>query len=620
MAVIDSNGKAKFDPVIRSDKGNSLLSFIYATYTVSKNPKITDMNTKRLIALKLKVCFDIFRKGGAGSYGSGSQDIENQFFSQYTTGQEMGIWKNSELELSEMALKVAEKELLISDYIAIVFLNLFTYYDIGNGQPQKTYHHFLYEILKRIKMEGEDEGYIRKELILETLPDHVSNPKSIEDKNIIFNYLIDSSLFYKINDKYFSLRENWKNKIDILMDLCNLEYKEASPELAIELARDKVRYCKYVATNSDRYLAKQHEDSLFDDNVEVELIEEDNIPEDYDDSTISRNRILYGPPGTGKTYNSVIYAVDTILENNNLDKNKYSSYLREYRKLESSKQIAFTTFHQSYGYEEFIEGIKPVISNNAESSEKSDPEYKIVDGVFKSFCKNAMENKGKRFVFIIDEINRGNIAKIFGELITLIEESKRDGKPEAMSVILPYSGEKFTVPDNVYIIGTMNTADRSIALLDTALRRRFTFIEKMPDPKVIRDIVIHSNSKQVDVQRLLSKINRRIEILFDREHTIGHAFFVGLQDGNDGFKNLEIIFKEKIFSLLQEYFHADYRLIMMVLGIPVDNTDVTKFISISEINDTDIEFDTDDKLPSVLYQINEKAFSDINNYISIYEN
>ena len=620
MAVIDSNGKAKFDPVIRSDKGNSLLSFIYATYTVSKNPNITDMNTKRLIALKLKDCFDIFRKGGAGSYGSGSQDIENQFFSQYTTGQEMGIWKNSELELSEMALKVAEKELLISDYIAIVFLNLFTYYDIGNGQPQKTYHHFLYEILKRIKMEGEDEGYIRKELILETLPDHVSNPKSIEDKNIIFNYLIDSSLFYKINDKYFSLRENWKNKIDILMDLCNLEYKEASPELAIELARDKVRYCKYVATNSDRYLAKQYEDSLFDDNVEVELIEEDDIREDYDDSTISRNRILYGPPGTGKTYYSVIYAVDTILENNNLDKNKYSSYLREYRKLESSKQIAFTTFHQSYGYEEFIEGIRPVISNNAESSEKSDPEYKIVDGVFKSFCKNAMENKGKRFVFIIDEINRGNIAKIFGELITLIEESKRDGKPEAMSVILPYSGEKFTVPDNVYIIGTMNTADRSIALLDTALRRRFTFIEKMPDPKVIRDIVIHSNSKQVDVQRLLSKINRRIEILCDREHTIGHAFFVGLQDGNDGFKNLEIIFKEKIFSLLQEYFHADYRLIMMVLGIPVDNTDATKFISVSEINDTDIEFDTDDKLPSVLYQINERAFSDINNYISIYEN
>lgn len=623
MAVIDSNGKAKFDPVIRSDKGNSLLSFIYATYIASKNPNNTDMNTKRLIALKLKDCFDIFRKGGAGSYGSGSQDIENQFFSQYTTGQEMGIWKNSELELSEMALKVAEKELLISDYIAIVFLNLFTYYDIGNGQPQKTYHHFLYEILKKIKIEGEDEGYIRKELILETLPDHISNPKSNEDKNIIFNYLIDSSLFYKINDKYFSLRENWKNKIDILMDLCNLEYKEASPELAIELARDKVRYCKYVATNSDRYLAKQHEDSLFDYNVEVELIEEDDIREDYDDSTISRNRILYGPPGTGKTYNSVIYAVDTILENNNLDKNNYSLYLREYRQLESNKQIAFTTFHQSYGYEEFIEGIRPVISNNAESSEKSDPEYKIVDGVFKSFCKNAMENKGKRFVFIIDEINRGNIAKIFGELITLIEESKRDGKPEAMSVILPYSGERFTVPDNVYIIGTMNTADRSIALLDTALRRRFTFIEKMPDLEVVKDIVIksidESSDKKVEIHKLLSKINRRIEILFDREHTIGHAFFVELQEDGATFEKLAVIFKEKIFSLLQEYFHANYKLIMMVLGIPTDNNDTAKFISINEVSDTDIEFDFDNKLPTVLYQINDEAFKDIDNYIAIYE-
>lgn len=621
MAVIDSTGKGKFDPVIRSDKGNSLLSFIYATYTVSKNPNNMGTDAKRLIAIKLKDCFDIFRKSGAGSYGSESQDIVTQFFSQYTTGQEMGLWKNSDLELSDMALKVAEKELLISDYIAIVFLNLFTYYDSENGQSQKVYHHFLYEILSKIKTEEVDECQIPKELILETLPNSISNQKkSNEDKNIIFNYLIDSSLFYKINDKYFSLRENWKNKIDILMNLCNLEYRESSPELALELARDKGRYCNYVATNSDIYLAKQYEDSFFDNNVEVGLIEEDDIREDYDDSTISRNRILYGPPGTGKTYNSVIYAVDTILENNTLDKNNYSSYLREYRQLESNKQIAFTTFHQSYGYEEFIEGIRPVISNNVESSEKSDPEYKIVDGVFKSFCKNAMKNKGKRFVFIVDEINRGNIAKIFGELITLIEESKRDGKPEAMSVILPYSGERFTVPDNVYIIGTMNTADRSIALLDTALRRRFTFIEKMPDPEVIRDIVIHSNNKQVDVQSLLSKINRRIEILFDREHTIGHAFFVGLQDGNDGFKNLEIIFKEKIFSLLQEYFYADYRLIMMVLGIPVDNTDATKFISISEINDTDIEFDTDDKLPSVLYQINEKAFSDINNYISIYEN
>lgn len=613
MAVIDANGRAKFDPVIRSDKGNSLLSLIYATNAVPYNIP----NRKQIIATKLRDCFNIFKQGGAGSYGSSVKPIEDQFNSQYTTGQEMGLWKNSGLELSDMALKVVEKELLISDYIAIVFLNLFTYYEIEDGQSQKLYHHFLYEILSKIKLEGVDPNNIPKSLILETLPDYATNSKSKEDKNIIFNYLIDSSIFYKINNNYFSFRKFWEQKIDVLMELCNLDYRDQSPELAIEMAKDKEKYCKYIENRYYEYLEKQYEYTILEDGVESDRVEE---TEDYDKSSISRNRILYGPPGTGKTYSSVIYAVDTILENNTLDKNNYSSYLREYRQLESNKQIAFTTFHQSYGYEEFIEGIRPVISNNVESSEKSDPEYKIVDGVFKSFCKNAMKNKGKRFVFIVDEINRGNIAKIFGELITLIEESKRDGKPEAMSVILPYSGERFTVPDNVYIIGTMNTADRSIALLDTALRRRFTFIEKMPDPEVIRDIVIHSNNKQVDVQRLLSKINRRIEILFDREHTIGHAFFVGLQDGNDGFKNLEIIFKEKIFSLLQEYFYADYRLIMMVLGIPVDNTDATKFISISEINDTDIEFDTDDKLPSVLYQINEKAFSDISNYISIYEN
>lgn len=610
MAIIDGAGKAKFDPVIRRDKGNALLSFIYATNAVSTS---TNTNRKLEIATKLKDYFKIFRQDGGGSYGSGTQDIETQFSSQYTTGQEMGIWKNSELELSEMALKVAEKELLISDYIAIVFLNLFTYYDNGDGQTQPSYHHFLYSILHKIKVDKIDPTNIPKSLILETLPDHTTNPTSKEDKNIIYNYLIDSSIFYKVDDQNFSFRKFWEQKIDVLLELCNLEYRYQNPKVAKDMAKDKEKYCKYIENRYHEYLEKKYENAILKDDVESDGVE------DYDKSSISRNRILYGPPGTGKTYNSVIHAVNTIYENNTLNKEDYDLYLQEYKRLETEKQIAFTTFHQSYGYEEFIEGIRPVLSSDNGHAEKSDPEYKIVDGIFKSFCKNALANKGKRFVFIIDEINRGNIAKIFGELITLIEESKRDGKPEAMSVILPYSGERFTVPDNVYIIGTMNTADRSIALLDTALRRRFTFIEKMPDLEVVKDIVIQTNNKKVEIYKLLSKINRRIEILFDREHTIGHAFFVGLQDGSDGFKNLEIIFKEKIFSLLQEYFHADYRLIMMVLGIPVDNTDETKFISISEINDTDIEFDTDNKLPSVLYQINEKAFSDINNYISIYE-
>ncbi|AMP64498.1 hypothetical protein A0W68_00710 [Campylobacter jejuni] len=145
-------------------------------------------------------------------------------------------------------------------------------------------------------------------------------------------------------------------------------------------------------------------------------------------------------------------------------------------------QIVFTTFHQSYGYEEFVEGIKPIIDNDENSQEVK---YDIKDGIFKKLCKKALDN-----IIIIDEINRGNVSKIFGELITLIEPSKRIGEKEELKVTLPYSGEEFGVPKNVYIIGTMNTADRSITSLDTALRRRFEFVEMMPLKKVFQNKII----------------------------------------------------------------------------------------------------------------------------------
>lgn len=258
------------------------------------------------------------------------------------------------------------------------------------------------------------------------------------------------------------------------------------------------------------------------------------------------NQIFYGVPGTGKTYSTTSYAV-AICNNKKLDElGNYDEIKREYDKLKADGRINFITFHQSYGYEDFIEGIKPTVSNGNIS-------YEIAGGVFKKFCEQAKISPQDNFVFIIDEINRGNISKIFGELITLIEDDKR----EEMTVILPCSQEEFTVPRNVYIIGTMNTADRSIALLDTALRRRFNFIEMMPRPELLSD-----NIDGVNLQKLLTTLNTRIENLYDRDHIIGHAYFIKCKTRD----NVRAVFMNKIIPLLQEYFYDDYERIQKVLG------------------------------------------------------
>ncbi|EAM0788075.1 endonuclease, partial [Campylobacter jejuni] len=378
---------------------------------------------------------------------------------------------------------------------------------------------------------------------------------------------------------------------------------------------------------------------------------------------IPLNQILYGPPGTGKTYHTIDKALEIISKEEKIqipsedDRINRKKLFDEYVK---NGQIVFTTFHQSYGYEEFVEGIKPHIDSEENSKEIK---YEIKDGIFKELCEKALENRdsiknfnfyidklkekvkiddnnpekyfelpntkysiqyrnGKTFrikfddmsknhkdypvsidnieklyktsnideiynsayvrailnylklqgledykekdekvnlpyIIIIDEINRGNVSKIFGELITLIEASKRIGEKEELKVTLPYSGEKFGVPKNVYIIGTMNTADRSITSLDTALRRRFEFIEMIPDVSKLS-----MDCEGINLQELLKAINTCIEYLLDREKTIGHAFFIGVENLND----LKSIFQNKIIPLLQEYFYNDYALINAVLN------------------------------------------------------
>ena len=262
------------------------------------------------------------------------------------------------------------------------------------------------------------------------------------------------------------------------------------------------------------------------------------------------NQILYGPPGTGKTWQTVSVALAIV------DGDQYSGHdLDRFNRLRfdaerGSGNIAMVTFHQNFAYEDFVEGIRPVLDND------QDLGYELHEGLFKRIANSANEHSDERYVLIIDEINRGNIARIFGELITLMEDSRRTGREEETWVSLPYSQQRFSIPGNLYVIGTMNTADRSIQLLDTALRRRFTFFEMMPDYGELTTV------EGVDCPLMLRTMNDRIAVLLDREHQIGHTYLLNLRSVED----LAHCFRNQLFPLLQEYFFDDWSRIKVVLG------------------------------------------------------
>ncbi|UZE94439.1 McrB family protein [Alkalimarinus alittae] len=435
--------------------------------------------------------------------------------------------------------------------------------------------------------------------------------------------------------------------------------------------------------------------------------------------TISLNTILYGPPGTGKTYHTVDMAVRTADPDFSGNREQIK---KRYDELVLEKRIRFVTFHQSFSYEEFIEGLKA-------STDSGSISYQVEPGIFKKLCNDAAVGstkvtnslnlaiesfkstldeketfalktlKGKPFnieyhgnstfrifpsnskhddlgrgypvsiehihelyrnpetdivynrsyaksillylkskydvkdfvhptthtqenyVLIIDEINRGNISKIFGELITLIEPSKRAGQPESLTIRLPYSNEPFSVPNNLHIIGTMNTADRSLAMMDTALRRRFDFVEMMPDYGVLNGTEVCG----VDLAELLKSMNDRIEYLYDREHMLGHAFFIPVKEAALEHKQEELIsvFKNKVIPLLEEYFYEDWAKIRLVLGDNQKNDTDHQFVT--EVTDArgakalfgnayeDNQYEGETKR----YQLNEDAFAEPESYLGI---
>ena len=316
-----------------------------------------------------------------------------------------------------------------------------------------------------------------------------------------------------------------------------------------------------------------------------------------------------------KSQNSHWEIVESNVEN---DTPELLDILSKYKNFKPSvktrKRYVFTTFHQSFSYEDFIEGIKPIVYEDEQNPENGKLViYDIKPGLFKQIVKEAKADRDNNYAIFIDEINRGNIANIFGELITLIEDDKRIDTANYIPAKLPYSNEDFGVPPNLYIIGTMNTADRSVEALDTALRRRFSFIEMNPEPNKLSSEEFKCD--EIDLEALLTAINGRIEKLLDKDYCIGHSYFMTIKNRKQPLEEIKTIFQNKILPLLQEYFYGDWGKIMLVIGKEfIDKkVETIKFLS----NGLADEYEEYDEKP--IYNFTDSKGWTIESFKSIYE-
>lgn len=303
------------------------------------------------------------------------------------------------------------------------------------------------------------------------------------------------------------------------------------------------KYCNMIET--DDSLDDSDDDGITNNDSDADL---PILSPRSKNNVMPLNFILYGAPGTGKTYATAEYAM-AIIEGRKVDLSQKSAeerrvLMEKYKTAIKEGRITFTTFHQSYGYEDFIQGLRPDTKNGGFN-------FVPVDGVFKKIADEAIQHSDKDYVIIIDEINRANISKTFGELITLIEEDKRWGEINALSVTLP-SGQIFAVPNNLFIVGTMNSADKSISLIDAALRRRFNFIEVVPNANIVEDAVL-----KTVLGRLNDELFRELD---STDLLVGHAYFMGKEE-----KDLCDIINHSIIPLLYEYFYDNSNKVKNIL-------------------------------------------------------
>lgn len=318
------------------------------------------------------------------------------------------------------------------------------------------------------------------------------------------------------------------------------EYKGQSD---IELSNHLQVYINNQYSSDDVYLRSTYAWRVYD------LVEEwksangmELIEESVKLLKEKKNIILQGAPGTGKTYTTASVIVE--MKREYMPDMSRQEVMEKYNNMVNDGFVEFTTFHQSLDYEDFIEGLKPIIKDGHVT-------YNVEPGIFKKICTKASDDSGHSYFLIIDEINRGNVSKIFGELITLLEPDKRKGSVNAISATLSYSKESFSIPDNLYIIGTMNTTDRSVGTIDYALRRRFAFLTVKANESVVSRQNGEVGRKAVDYYRKVYEHLKKYpsgDIDLD-DLMIGHSYFIA-----DSIPSLELKWKYEVLPLLEEYY------------------------------------------------------------------